>query len=351
MFFCLGLGLLFTPPGVHAMSSKPELNTLNLSFRQNCAGRYQLELPTDMQQVKGSFGLPDIGFTVSAKNKQNKYKGIFRGKDRLTRWLATVEAKRFDDEKGRSVTKYVLKEVDTQKPLKTVVYYSDDRKLMRDENASHSYNSFFFKDFPEQQLGLTISGGGVDNVFFDRSDTKYQQHFRQKLEIMQGKAQQVHYAAWPHNRLGLCINDELIFEQNTASSQENYIVKFYNGKNSRIQFDVTSYGKNADNYIAEQIKHSSGLLSFFASTNMKVAGRKGKLIIGDGEYAGTTEFRWFSTDTKSDSIRFSHIAIKGDIDMEDYPELGGVNGNGTSLVYGILRAITIRPNGMMGVTK
>ncbi|AGH81612.1 hypothetical protein PCNPT3_08370 [Psychromonas sp. CNPT3] len=341
-----GLCLLLITPGVNAMSSKPDLNTLELSFRQNCAGRYQLELPADMRQVKGSFGLPEIGFNVYAPDSNNHDDGVFRGDNRLARWLSYIEAKR--TERKSIKAHYVLQDTKGDSPLKTVVYYADIRELMVDKNAMHTYKSFFFKDFPQQNMGLTMSPG-LGRGKFERSDSQYKQKFSQQLKVMQGKAEQVHYVPWPHTRLGLCLDDELVFEQAQPSSIERYLVKFYNGKNTRMNIRVRSHSKNSDDYIAKGIKEASGLLSIFASTNMKVAGREGKLFISDGYLPGSSDFRWFSTDTKSDSIRFAHIEIDGDVDINDYPELKGLNG--TEVVYGFLKGVTIRPNGMMGVTK
>ncbi|MEI6893206.1 MAG: hypothetical protein V5789_00930 [Colwellia sp.] len=79
---------------------------------------FQVDLPVDMVQIKGSFAVNDIRLSLYAENDHSE------GDDRIERWQAYVEAERLDNDEFYP-TKSMFKELDSA--VKTLVF-SPDRK-------------------------------------------------------------------------------------------------------------------------------------------------------------------------------------------------------------------------------
>ncbi|MAA63709.1 MAG: hypothetical protein CL581_02870 [Alteromonadaceae bacterium] len=316
--------------------------TPDFQFTQHCAGRYQLELPTDMKQILASYSEPDIGVTTYPNSDVEHLDGVLRGDNRVEQWLKHVEGKREED---MGKTGYIHKSLDGE--LKTVVYYSDDRELMNDPETEHGFYSFFLKDYPDKDIAIAISGGASKGVI-SRDKEDYKAIFRDRLAKMQERANHVRYLPWPHIQPGVCLDSEFTVHSEIAPESEDYAVKFYNGKGSNLK--VSSHHYSSESGLDQELSRNSGLLSFFASTSMKVVGREGKLFTSSGKYSDKVrEFRWVSTDTKLNSIERAHLEISGKIDMEDYPEMAPMNG--TDVIVGLLKGVQVRENGMLGVKR
>ncbi|MGP4843418.1 hypothetical protein ACTXGQ_04750 [Marinobacter sp. 1Y8] len=314
----------------------------DFQFTQHCAGRYQLALPTDMEQILGSYGEPDIGVSTYGPNKQKGTKGVFLGESRVEQWLSRVEQARQED---MGETGYIHKSLDGA--LKTIVYYSDDRELMNDPETEHGFYTFFLKDYPEKEVAIAINGSGAKGVI-DRSEANYKAIYRARLEQMQERADHVRYLPWLHIQPGVCLSKEFTIHSEIAPDSEDYAIKFYNGKGSNLK--VSAHYYSSESGLDQELSRNSGLLSFFSSTSMKVAGREGKLFTSSGKYSDKVrEFRWVSTDTKLNSIQYAHLEISGKIDMEDYPEMAPMNG--TDVIVGLLKGFQVRENGMLGVKR
>jgi len=334
-----------TTHGATMSDSENNLEVPEFQFTQHCAGRYQMELPADMKQLLGSYGEPDMGVSTYPHFSNENDVGVLKGENRLERWTQYVKGKRSDEVVE---THYVLR--DMKKQLKTVVYYADWRKvehLAEDPEASHSFETFFFKDFPEAKLGIAINGSGARGVI-DRSEKNYKAIYQDRLKQMQERANHVRYLPWPHIQPGVCLDKEFTVHLEIPSESEAYGAEFYNGKSSTFGIEVDVY--SSEEGLKRELNRNSGLLSFFGSTSMKVAGRDGKLFTSSGKYSDKVrEFRWVSTDTKLNSILYAHLEISGKIDMEDYPEMAPMNG--TDVIVGLLKGFQVRKNGMLGVRR
>lgn len=316
---------------------------LPIDFTSHCAGRYQLDLPEDIRQVSSSYSDGTIRIsTYAADNHEQRY-GALRGKERLKQWQDYVESKRLEDEELEVITRYVTQDLKPQ--LKTLTYYADDRQLASAPNAEHHYIGFFFKDFPEHDIGLMINGSG--GIFIARQETNHLAIAKQQVEAMRQQADRVEYALWPHKKPGICLDKEFTVVTNQLSVKEWYGMQFYNGKNSRIEISVRAFAVGDEDYLKKTIGESTGLTSIFASSKTKVAGREGRLFISDDRYSPTArQFRWISTDSKTGSVPLAHIEIEGAIDMKDYPQMAPMNG--TDVIVGILKFVRLRDNGMTG---
>ena len=316
-------------------------------FTKHCVGRFEFELPEEMQLLTSGYGQPQFFINIYHQDDKAEKKGVITGEHRLEQWLAYVEELRLKDAELHP-TKYVVK--DLEPDLKTVVFYTDDRRYGPDED--HHFASFFFKDFPEQQLGLSIDGRS--NKFIARNAPNVDEILQQRLQWMRQAIDKIEYQPWPHKQAGVCLPRNILIANSQplknaeGSYHENYGMEFYNGKDSLFEILVNVYGKDQGKALKEELSRHSGMMAFFASSKTKVAGREGRLFISDGKYSDTQrEFRWISTDSKVNSVRYAHMEISGKIEIKDFPEMAPLNA--TDMIVGLLKGVRVRENGMVGV--
>ena len=334
---------------VMAQSEKMQEGPASMVFTKHCAGRFELELPESMQLLTSGYGQPQFFINIYHQDDKAEKKGVINGEHRLEQWLAYVEELRSKDGK-HSPTEYVIKDLEPN--LKTVVYYKDRRKLNKDPDAKHFFASFFFKDFPEQQIGISIDGRA--NEFIARNAPNVDEILQQRLQWMRQAIEKIEYQPWPHKQAGVCLPRNILIANSQplknaeGSYHENYGMEFYNGKDSLFEILVNVYGKDQGKALKEELSRHSGMMAFFASSKTKVAGREGRLFISDGKYSDTQrEFRWISTDSKVNSVRYAHMEISGKIEIKDFPEMAPLNA--TDMIVGLLKGVRVRENGMVGV--
>ncbi|BCV44610.1 hypothetical protein I6M54_08135 [Shewanella algae] len=334
---------------VMAQAEKMQEGPASMVFTKHCAGRFELELPESMQLLTSGYGQPQFFINIYHQDDKAEKKGVINGEHRLEQWLAYVEELRSKDGK-HSPTEYVIKDLEPN--LKTVVYYKDRRKLNKDPDAKHFFASFFFKDFPEQQIGISIDGRA--NEFIARNAPNVDEILQQRLQWMRQAIEKIEYQPWPHKQAGVCLPRNILIANSQplknaeGSYHENYGMEFYNGKDSLFEILVNVYGKDQGKALKEELSRHSGMMAFFASSKTKVAGREGRLFISDGKYSDTQrEFRWISTDSKVNSVRYAHMEISGKIEIKDFPQMAPLNA--TDMIVGLLKGVRVRENGMVGV--
>ncbi|CZF78922.1 hypothetical protein GCE9029_01144 [Grimontia celer] len=332
-----------------SIESQIELGQRSLTLVRHCAGRFELELPKDMTLLEAGYGQPEFSIDMYAEGDKTEG-GLYRGEQRLEQWLSYIDKKRQKDSEF-SPTEYVIQEL---KPhLKTVSFHADIRGLMDDDNAPYSFTTYFFQDFPEQQMGLSIQGLAIGHI--PRNVENVQETFNSRVTWMkEAISETVIHQPWPHNQFGICMPNGILINNSSPVQtqqgyfQENYAFEFFNGKKSIFRLLVVVYSD--ETALKQEISQVSGLLSFIASSKTKVAGRNGRLFINDGKYSDTErEFKWVSTDSKVNSVRFAHIEIEGKIEIDDYPELKPLNA--TDMVVALINGVRVRENGMEGVKR
>ncbi|MBO2551978.1 hypothetical protein I6M38_08260 [Shewanella algae] len=286
-------------------------------------------------------------------------KGVITGEHRLEQWQDYVEELRLKDAELHP-TKYVVK--DLEPDLKTLVFYTDHRRYGPDED--HHFASFFFKDFPQQQVGISIDGRA--DKFIARNAPNVDEILQQRLQWMRQAIEKIEYQPWPHKQAGVCLQRNILIANlqppktpsgpyptsayKEGSYHENYGAEFFNGKDSLFEIIVNVYGKGEKKGLKEELSRYSGMMAFFASSKTKVAGREGRLFISDGKYSDTQrEFTWVSTDSKINSVRYAHMEISGKIEIKDFPAMAPLNA--TDMIVGLLKSVRVRENGMQGVTQ
>lgn len=326
---------------------------LSMVFTKHCVGRFEFELPEEMQLLTSGYGQPQFFVRIYHQNDTNEKKGIITGEHRLEQWLTNIEELRVKDAEYYP-TKYVIK--DLKPDLKTVVYYKDRRPLTEEPNADHFFASFFFKDFPEQQLGISIEGSADE--FIPRNAPNVDEILQQRLQWMRQAIDKIEYQPWPHTQAGACLQRNLLvanlqpLKDELGDYHENYGATFFNGpdKGSLFKILVNVYGKGEEQNLKQELSRYTGMMAFFASSKTKVAGREGRLFISDGQYSDTQrEFTWVSTDTKINSVRYAHMEISGKIEIKDFPAMAPLNA--TEMIIGLLKGVQVRPNGMVGVSE
>ncbi|BCV32048.1 hypothetical protein [Shewanella algae] len=332
---------------VMAQSEKMQEGPASMVFTKHCAGRFELELPESMQLLTSGYGQPQFFINIYHQDDKAEKKGVITGEHRLEQWLEYVEELRLKDAELHP-TKYVVK--DLEPDLKTLVFYTDHRRYGPDEK--HYFASFFFKDFPQQQVGISIDGRA--DKFIARNAPNVDEILQQRLQWMRQAIEKIEYQPWPHKQAGVCLPRNILIANSQplknaeGSYHENYGMEFYNGKDSLFEILVNVYGKDQGKALKEELSRHSGMMAFFASSKTKVAGREGRLFISDGKYSDTQrEFRWISTDSKVNSVRYAHMEISGKIEIKDFPEMAPLNA--TDMIVGLLKGVRVRENGMVGV--
>ena len=332
---------------VMAQSEKMQEGPASMVFTKHCAGRFELELPESMQLLTSGYGQPQFFINIYHQDDKAEKKGVITGEHRLEQWQDYVEELRLKDAELHP-TKYVVK--DLEPDLKTLVFYTDHRRYGPDED--HHFASFFFKDFPEQQVGISIDGRA--DKFIARNAPNVDEILQQRLQWMRQAIEKIEYQPWPHKQAGVCLPRNILIANSQplknaeGSYHENYGMEFYNGKDSLFEILVNVYGKDQGKALKEELSRHSGMMAFFASSKTKVAGREGRLFISDGKYSDTQrEFRWISTDSKVNSVRYAHMEISGKIEIKDFPQMAPLNA--TDMIVGLLKGVRVRENGMVGV--
>ncbi|MBO2569017.1 MULTISPECIES: hypothetical protein [Shewanella] len=332
---------------VMAQSEKMQEGPASMVFTKHCAGRFELELPESMQLLTSGYGQPQFFINIYHQDDKAEKKGVITGEHRLEQWLEYVEELRLKDAELHP-TKYIVK--DLEPDLKTLVFYTDHRRYGPDEK--HYFASFFFKDFPEQQVGISIDGRA--DKFIARNAPNVDEILQQRLQWMRQAIEKIEYQPWPHKQAGVCLPRNILIANSQplknaeGSYHENYGMEFYNGKDSLFEILVNVYGKDQGKALKEELSRHSGMMAFFASSKTKVAGREGRLFISDGKYSDTQrEFRWISTDSKVNSVRYAHMEISGKIEIKDFPQMAPLNA--TDMIVGLLKGVRVRENGMVGV--
>ncbi|WP_345866263.1 hypothetical protein [Shewanella algae] len=353
----LALVCFWQGEAVMAQAEKIQEGPASMVFTKHCVGRFEFELPQEMQLLTSGYGQPQFSIDIYHQDDKAEKQGVITGEHRLDQWLEYVEELRLKDAELHP-TKYVIK--DLEPDLKTVVFYTDYRRYGPDKK--HYFASFFFKDFPEQQLGLSIDGRA--NEFIARDAPNVDEILQQRLQWMRQAIEKIEYQPWPHKQAGVCLQRNILIANlqppitpsgpyptsayKEGSYHENYQAEFFNGKDSLFEIIVNVYGKGEEKGLKEELSRYSGMMAFFASSKTKVAGREGRLFISDGKYSDTQrEFTWVSTDSKINSVRYAHMEISGKIEIKDFPQMSPLNA--TDMIVGLLKGVRVRENGMVGV--
>lgn len=344
ILFCFWQGKL-----VMAQTETIQKGPAEMVFIKRCAGRFELELPLEMQLLTSGYGQPQFFIDIYHSNDKDERTGIIQGEDRIDQWLSYIETLRLEKEKYRPTT-YVLRDLERQ--IKSTAFYSLDKY----SDANHSFTSFFFKDFPEQQLGITIAGRANKYIPRNTPSAEITAIFQQRVQWMRQAIEAIEYQPWPHKQAGVCLPRDILIanlmppKDATNSYHENYGMEYFNSKNSLFKILVNVYGKGEEQGLKDELSRHTGMMAFFASSKTKVAGRDGRLFISDGKYSETQrQFRWVSTDTKINSVQYAHIEISGKIEIKDFPQMAPLNA--TDMIVGLLKGVRVRENGMLGVTE
>ncbi|MBE1275012.1 hypothetical protein [Enterovibrio baiacu] len=334
-------------------SSQPE-GPESIPFSTHCLGRYLIDLPQDMALLKLSVVHPIYQFNTfgSGAIRGRDNKGLLEGKERIATWLKMV-----DEEKIKyyqeNPAQYVAQKLDQD--IKVGVIEVDLKALREDPNADRLFQTYLLVDNPDIKKSLVV------NEIYDLRLPKGQKDATEKINARAANlvkaASNIELGNVSNtNAVGLCFPDGITVhasspEKDTDGSyRELYTVSFRNGKNSSLEFDVTTYPSGAESSLEEETDKASGLWAMLASKKVTVAGREGRLFISDGQYSSSQrEFVWTSSDSKTNSVRNTHIQISGELEIEDYPQMKPLNA--TDVIIALLKSIRIRENGMAGVTN
>ena len=321
--------------------SKSKSKEISGFFENICAGRYSLDVPISSEARTGYFGNDAFHFSFSKRNKVDKNAtSIITGHDRFDIWKDRVEYIRKEDDPK---IKYISKQLEGA--TKHLSYYS---LFTTKSTSTHMLDTYFFRNISLADLSIS-SQMNFELTEFDLSNKNYKIEYSKNLDYALSKQEEIIYQPWPHNQLGICLNNEVLINSVAASEGEIFSVMWHNGKNSLIELESKAYPAGSSDALEKKVSHKYGLLDFFASSKIQVANRQGRVIISGGKYSQTeVQFLWFSTDAKAGSTRFPYLKISGYVEMKDFPEIAAKGLNEPDLAIGWLKSIQVRENGMVG---
>ncbi|PVZ72021.1 hypothetical protein [Pelagibaculum spongiae] len=155
---------------------------------------------------------------------------------------------------------------------------------------------------------------------------------------------------WPHNQLGVCLDENIVFNTAKAADDEVYSVMYQFGEASYFEFTFISYPKDQHDRLRKDLSRKTGLLSIFASSAFNFGGHSGRLFVSDHAYSpSASNFRWYATDAKAGSTRNPFISIEGSVDLNDFPEYKDLrNIDADKILIAILSSLRPRENGLVG---
>ena len=117
-----------------------------------------------------------------------------------------------------------------------------------------------------------------------------------------------------------------------------------------FQFYIQAYARDQHTELHDEISSKLGALSLFASDYFNFGGRTGKLFLSGDVYSPTaTRFRWYATDAVAGSTQKPFISIEGRVDVNDFPELKGLNNiDSNAIALSLLASFQPRENGLVG---
>ncbi|WP_133245423.1 hypothetical protein [Pelagibaculum spongiae] len=307
-------------------------------FQEYCIGRFQLQLPLRSKLVESLMLSEHLDVDFSEAESIGSL-GLFHGVEGEERWKDAIEI----DRKKKNAD-YAYKE--NQSEVKVVVL-NQHFDAFRETGESNLSDVYVLKKFPKSDFSLSIKEGQGHGFYLDEKGN-YQDQLNASLSKIIKENILIKDFSWPHNQLGLCLSNQLVFNQNRAYENEFYKVGFRLGEGSYFKFESIAYSDKWEKLVDGRKGAFNKVLSLFASKKLTVAGFKGNLAISDNRYSeSAVDFRWISTDAKFGTTRFPALKIEGTIEIEDWPGLSEV-GNSTDLLMTILSTIKPRENGFVG---
>ncbi|PVZ68921.1 hypothetical protein [Pelagibaculum spongiae] len=307
-------------------------------FQSTCISRYQMDLPSDSYYTVARYKDSLVKVVISDPSlKKAKKIGFYDGIERKKDWANRIEKKRSE---RFNEPKYFNK------------LFSDDLSILSYFIRFHPGkpgDGYIFKTFGLKNFLNMAVEIDAKTVEFDYSDQRYREKYAEHLERYKQRANQMAYQPWPHNQLGICLNNQLLLNTEKALDDEYFQITYTNGKETKFTFEFIAFPKQHWQSLDKKMGYSAGLVSLFASEHLTVGGRAGRLFVSPGRYDDSIlEYKWVASDAKAGSTRLPYMRISGSVNVADFPELVAVGITNEDLLVILLRSMRVRENGMLG---
>ncbi|PVZ72019.1 hypothetical protein [Pelagibaculum spongiae] len=313
-------------------------------FEPVCIGRYQMDLPKGYELADMTFKSHNLlGSFIEETSKTSQHSGLLFGQYRVENWKRWVHNK--------------TKEYDYWKPSfvyekKENGYQIISTHFVMDEKTDpvDMLSTYIYKDLPTLKQGIGLIGS-EDETIYIRKETPYYKHFYDRfLEPIPGVVSLYKHLPWPHNQLGVCLTKDITFNTARAAEDEYLRVIYRFREKTFFQFYIQAYARDQHTELHDEISSKLGALSLFASDYFNFGGRTGKLFLSGDVYSPTaTRFRWYATDAVAGSTQKPFISIEGRVDINDFPELKGLNNiDSNAIALSLLASFQPRENGLVG---
>ncbi|PVZ71631.1 hypothetical protein [Pelagibaculum spongiae] len=309
-------------------------------FNSYCAGRFEMKLPIGSTIISSQLESEFLHLTFNDRQTENEV-GFHYGNDRVEKWEANIETKK----SRREATQYI-----------SSFERGDMQMLGINRRMQESYskngpvnfsNVFLYKDFAELKLGVSGKEGLSRGTLYERNGT-FESQYQSLIDNVLSEMNLVNHAPWPHNQLGLCLNNQLLFNRQRAYENELYAVEYKLGDMSFMRVESVAYNEGWKKMIDGQRGPFKRMLSVFSNKRVKVAGFDGYLAVALHPYhREAVKFKWLSSSPKFGTTRHPSIKIRGTININDWPQIAD-RGKSLDMLMTILASIQPRENGFVG---
>ncbi|PVZ71632.1 hypothetical protein [Pelagibaculum spongiae] len=308
-------------------------------FNSHCAGRFEMKLPIGSTIISSQLESEFLHLTFNDRQTENAV-GLHLGQNRKAVWENSAEKIRV-----KWGNDYVEQKASNGIGLigMTHLYDSQYNKL----DPAYMTEVLVYKDFP--QLEFAISGKEVGSIgVLDPEVEKFEVQYQQLAKNVLSEMNLVKHVPWPHNQLGLCLNNQLVFNRQKAYKNELYAVEYKLGDMSFIRIESVAYNEGWKKMIDGQRGPFKRMLSVFSNKRVKVAGFDGYLAVALHPYhREAVKFKWLSSSPKFGTTRHPSIKIRGTININDWPQIAD-RGKSLDMLMTILASIQPRENGFVG---
>ncbi len=308
-------------------------------FKEVCVGRYQIELPADTAFKNVLYKDGALTLDISGMGDSERLKGYFSGDLVQKRWFDEYKASklaRYD----RS-TPYLNNSNDELDILGSYLHFHPGKS-----DEGYIFDTFGLRKFKDKRVALALTASSAEYEIHDR---QYKNKYAEIVKTFSDRALLFKHQTWPHNQLGVCINNDILMNTANALPDEYLSVMHSNGKRTSFRFVFEAYSADRREYLQQTMDHETGIIRYFASERFSVAGRSGRLLISPGRYSDKElQFKWVASSPEAGSTRFPYMEIRGKVRIDEYPELHAAGMTNEAFLVLLLDGMKVRDNGLVG---
>ncbi|PVZ68819.1 hypothetical protein [Pelagibaculum spongiae] len=308
-------------------------------FKEVCVGRYQIELPIDLEYYNSLYKDGSLTFDIRDGRNRSGKSGLYSYDNAAQLWIENTELKS-SERIGEALTYYE----DYKSGLDLITSY--DFFDQGGPYEGYILDAYGLRKFSDHKYAIEVSAPTEE---YESHDRQYKNKYAEIVKTFSDRALLFKHQAWPHNQLGVCINNDILMNTANALPDEYLSVMHSNGKRTSFRFVFEAYSADRREYLQQTMDHETGIIRYFASERFSVAGRSGRLLISPGRYSEKElQFKWVASSPEAGSTRFPYMEIRGKVRIDEYPELHAAGMTNEAFLVLLLDGMKVRDNGLVG---